>query len=86
MSRIRVDWFRVTAELQGRGFTLDRIARAIDVPKSTVMGWRNLDAEPRHIDGESLIDLWCEVHQSPRDALPLNVHDLRRNLSVCACC
>lgn len=76
MTAVRVDWFRVLAELQGRGYNLANISAAINVPKSTMMGWRNLDAEPRHADGERLIALWCRVCTLPRDALPLNVQDL----------
>jgi hypothetical protein len=76
MSRIRVDWFRVLAELQGKGYSVTAVASAIDTPKSTVMGWRILDAEPRHAEGELLVGLWCQVMEEPRDALPLNVDDL----------
>lgn len=73
---IRVDWFRVTAELQGKGYSLENIAAAITVPRTTIMGWRNQAAEPRHADGERLVGLWCQVMEAPREALPLNVDDL----------
>lgn len=76
MSRVRVDWFRVLAELQGKGYSMAAVAMAIDAPKSTVMGWRNLDSEPRHMDGERLVKLWCQVMNLPREAMPLNVQDL----------
>lgn len=77
MSRIRVDWFRVVAELQRAGYNIENIAAAIGVAKSTLMGWRNFPYhEPRHADGERLIVLWCRVVQQPREALPLNVEDL----------
>lgn len=77
MSRVRVDWFRIVAELQGAGYKIENIAAAVDVPKSTLMGWRNPPySEPRHADGERLIGLWCRVMKAPREALPLNVEDL----------
>ena len=76
MSRVRIDWFRALAELQEKGYSMTSVSAAIDVPRSTLMGWRNLDAEPRHAEGERLIGLWCQVHRLPRDALPLNVSDL----------
>lgn len=82
MRQIRVDWFRITAELQSLGYSLERIATEIDVPKSTIMGWRTLDAEPRHAAGESLIALWCKAHDMPRDALPLNVGDLLQSMQA----
>lgn len=78
MSRaVRVDWFRVVAELQQAGYKIENIAAAVDVPKSTLMGWRNPPySEPRHADGERLIALWCRVMKTERDALPLSVVDL----------
>lgn len=78
MSRaVRVDWFRVVAELQGKGYNIENIAAAIGVAKSTLMGWRNFPYhEPRHVDGERLVQLWCRVIGQPREALPLNVEDL----------
>jgi len=78
MSRaVRVDWFRVVAELQGKGYNIENIAAAIGVAKSTLMGWRNFPYhEPRHADGERLVQLWCRVLAQPREALPLNVEDL----------
>lgn len=80
---VRVDWFRITAELQGKGYSLANISAAIDVPKSTILGWRSLDAEPRHADGERLIALWGQVLQLPREALPLNVEDLMSAARAC---
>ena len=77
MSRIRVDWFRVVAELQGKGYKIENIAAAIGVAKSTLMGWRNPPySEPRHADGERLVQLWCRVTGLPRDAIPVDVEDI----------
>jgi len=83
--RIRIDWFRVIVDLEGKGYRPNQIAAAIGWPRGTVVGWRNYDAEPQHAGGEALIALWIQVvgpsltpeqQQHPRDALPLNVDDL----------
>lgn len=75
--RIRVDWFRITIEIERSGYSVENIAAAIGVARSTLLGWRNFPFhEPRHADGERLVSLWCRVMQKPRDALPLNVDDL----------
>ncbi|MES2241882.1 MAG: hypothetical protein V4639_03325 [Pseudomonadota bacterium] len=83
--RIRIDWFRVIVELEGKGYRPARIAATIGWPRGTVVGWRNYDAEPSHAGGEALVNLWIQVvgptltteqQQHPRAALPLNVEDL----------
>lgn len=83
--RVRIDWFRVIVELEGKGYRPNQIAAAIGWPRGTVVGWRNYDAEPSHTAGEALVTLWIQVvgptlpvnqRQNPRDALPLNVEDL----------
>ena len=76
MMSIRVDWFRTIVELERSGYTPGSISAAIDVSRTTILGWRNYDAEPSHDAGERLIALWCQVHRQPREGLPLNVQDL----------
>lgn len=65
----RISWFRVFNELKIRGWTLYRIADELEIPKTTLIGWKT-GAEPRHFDGERLIDLWREVTGQERGALP----------------
>jgi hypothetical protein len=55
-----IDWPRVILELRGAGVSLTQIARSLDVGIATVHGWQNLGAEPRHSDGEALLELWGE--------------------------
>lgn len=67
----RVDWFQLLTDLQRHGFPSLQVAKVIEVPHSTVMGWKNEGAEPKHADGERLVDLWIGVtgrnrHQMPR--------------------
>ena len=67
----RVDWFRVLLDLKRAGCALKEIAAFIAVSKSAVVGWRNLDAEPKHRDGERLIELWLVRTRKPLAELPV---------------
>ena len=68
-----VDWFRVICDLTRAGWSESRIAAAIHVPKSTLVGWKQ-GSEPRYRDGQALLDLWSkETHSfaaSPPVLLP----------------
>lgn len=66
----RIDWFEVLMDLQRKGYSPATIGMAIDVPRTTINGWRDLGASPRHEDGEKLIALWCSVLGSTRELLP----------------
>lgn len=67
----QVDWFQLLLDVQRKGYTLVNISSAIDVPRTTMLGWRDLEASPRHQDGERLIALWCNVTACQRDDLPM---------------
>lgn len=58
--RLRTDWFRLLADLQQRDYPNARVASILDVPPSTLRGWK-AGGEPAHADGNNLIELWCEV-------------------------
>ena len=53
-----VNWFRLIAELQRRGWSLSLIARAINAQVSTINAWVNAGTEPRHRNGEKLVHLY----------------------------
>lgn len=65
----RLDWFAVLLDLQRRGLPTTLVSRQIRVPKSTVLGWKQ-GAEPKHVDGEALVDLWMRVTSKLRHELP----------------
>lgn len=54
----RCDWWRVIQDLQMHGMSMEAIAEITFIPKSTLMGYKNQDAEPKHADGERLLALW----------------------------
>jgi hypothetical protein len=37
----RIDWFRVLADLQWHGVSTTLFAKRINVPHSTLIGWKN---------------------------------------------
>jgi hypothetical protein len=68
--RMRIDWFRVLADLERLGMNNRSIARHLGIPKSTIAYWK-AGNDPRHSDGEHLIELWCETVHKPREGLPI---------------
>lgn len=67
--RAGVDWFRVLADLQFLGLTNLDVSRRLVIPHRTIGGWKE-GTEPRHMDGEALIELWCSMTSKTRNALP----------------
>jgi hypothetical protein len=53
----RVDWYRVIQQLRHVGLTYDEIGRRLGRGEATVIGWTQ-GSEPKHADGERLLDLW----------------------------
>lgn len=53
----RCDWWRVILDLQMH-MSLQAIADVTGIPKGTLLGYKNTDAEPKHADGERLLGLW----------------------------
>lgn len=54
----RLDWWRILEDLRMHRMTLEAISEATGIPKSTLLGYKNLQAEPKHADGERLLAVW----------------------------
>lgn len=54
----RVDWWRVIDDLNKANMTLEAIGNVVRIPTSTLAGYKNLNVEPKHADGERLLMLW----------------------------
>lgn len=65
-----VDWWRVVTDIQLSGCDKALLYRAAGRSKSWARSLKNEFREPRHSDGEALIDLWAMVTFKPRAALP----------------
>ncbi|MCS4235058.1 hypothetical protein [Stenotrophomonas sp. BIGb0135] len=66
----RIDWFQILADLNRLGVPVSSVSQQTQIPKSTILGWKQ-GAEPKHADGELLMDLWIGLtgnnrHQAPR--------------------
>jgi len=70
ITETRVNWFLLFAQLKEKGWSLYRIVGHLDVPKTTLLGWK-MGVEPKHADGERLIQLWLEVTGLQRAELPI---------------
>lgn len=66
----RIDWFRVLMDLKSAGLSLNTIASFVQVSKTSVIGWKNHDAEPGHMHGERLLLLWCRSTGNVRENIP----------------
>jgi hypothetical protein len=66
----RCDWWRVLEDLRMHGLSLEAIADATGIPKSTILGYKNLAAEPKHADGDRLIGLWRARMMPPVPVVP----------------
>lgn len=71
-----VSWWHVVVVMERSGYTHSAIGAAIGVPRTTVEGWKNRNAEPGHVDGERLIALWRVVTGKPREDLPLKMSQI----------
>lgn len=67
---MRVDWPRVLVELDERGMSTRAAAKMLGIGKRTVGGWKH-GVEPRHCNGEELVELWCDVCEKTREDLPM---------------
>jgi hypothetical protein len=65
----RIDWFQIVVDLGRAGLPTRSVAGQIGVPKATILGWKQ-GAEPKHADGERLLELWCRMTGRGREHLP----------------
>lgn len=54
----RYDWWQILQDLSMHGMTLQVVSEATGIPVSTLNGYKNLNAEPKHADGERLLATW----------------------------
>ncbi len=66
---ITTDWFAVIAEINRHGVSVYAISAEIQVPRTTILGWKQ-GTEPKHTDGEALVILWQRITNKTRDQLP----------------
>ena len=65
----RIDWFRIYADLKKSKWSVCRVARETGIARTTLMYWRD-GAEPKHSDGETIIEVWEKVTGKCRKDVP----------------
>lgn len=61
-----VDWWQIIQDLHMHGMSAQAISEVTHIPKSTIMGYKNLGVEPKHADGERVLALWRRrMHGEP---------------------
>lgn len=74
---LRVDWFRVLADLQYAGLPNLQVAKLLDVPQPTVRSWKG-GCQPRFDDGDRLVQLWMDKTGHERSDVPrISAYDWR---------
>lgn len=68
-AEIVTDWPAVIEQLRRAGLSFQAISQHTDLPKSTLIGYRD-GSVPKHHDGEKLIELWCGATNHTRSQLP----------------
>lgn len=67
--RRRVNWFQLLVDLKRHNVTAYDVERMLDVSRTTVLRWGQ-GSEPRHDDGELLLELWCRLTGRSKDEAP----------------
>lgn len=68
----RIDWFRVIVDLERKGWTPRRISDhpEVDIPRSTLVGWKLGNGRPKFEEGLRVILLWSEVCEKTAGDVP----------------
>jgi hypothetical protein len=56
---VRIDWFRVLADLAREGYSLEKVSYFTEIPRTTLIEYRQ-GAEPPYWRGEILMKFWRE--------------------------
>jgi predicted transcriptional regulator len=74
---LRVDWFRIFADLKRQGLSMRMVSKRIGVPLSSLQKLKG-GTDPAHSTGEVIIEFWCACADKAREAVPkVDPHDRR---------
>lgn len=71
---VRINWWQIIADLSKKGMTMEVIGGLVNIPVSTLAGYKNLNVEPKHADGERLLMLW---RRTMMPAIPVTAGSVR---------
>ena len=67
----RVDWFRITVDINNKGISINALAQMTDIPRSTIQGWRYRNARPKLEEAIRLLHLWAEITEQDMEKVPV---------------
>lgn len=56
---IRVDWFRLLAQLKAEGYSLYAVSHFTEIPKGTLIGYKQ-GSQPLYQNGVRLVAFWAQ--------------------------
>lgn len=56
----RIDWFRVLVQLKDEGYSLYSVAHFTEIPKSTLIGYKQ-GSQPSYHHGVRLLHFWSQA-------------------------
>lgn len=65
----RIDWFRILVQLNDEGYSLYSVAHFTEIPKSTLIGYKQ-GSQPNHHSGERLLRFWMQAMGKAREDAP----------------
>ncbi len=72
---MRVNWFRLLTDLKRAGLSMYAVADLTGIPRTTISNYQN-GGEPKHYNGEALVELWLQTIDCTRERLPLSPIEL----------
>ncbi|MEC5164052.1 hypothetical protein ACFDR9_005175 [Janthinobacterium sp. CG_23.3] len=74
LPEIRVDWFRMLVQLKDEGWSLYAVSHFTDIPKSTLIGYKQ-GSQPSYHHGVRLLACWSQsCGKEPGEAPTVSVY------------
>lgn len=67
----RVDWFRVTVDLNSSGISTNALSKMTGIPRSTLDCWRNKVNRPRIEEAIIVLNAWADITGKDIDDVPV---------------
>ena len=65
----KVDWFSIFSDIKRHGISFAMLENHVNIPRASLHFYKS-GGEPKHKDGEKLIDFWCRLLAKERNQLP----------------
>lgn len=61
---VRIDWFRILVQLKDEGYSLYSVAHFTEIPKSTLITYKQ-GSQPSYHHGVRLLEFWSQAVGKP---------------------